>query len=266
MLTPVRKKAISDLANTISMTFFTKNLTDLEAMAIDEEIFYYFDHYEDSFDGMLIYDNEHFHIHINIDRGNTKNSKKGRFTFAHELGHYFIDEHRTNLKKGLLKPHSSIYHPNQKELIELEADYFAGCLLMPDYRFKKANVRRKFSLDTIFDLSEEFQSSILATVLRFAEIGTHPVTVVLSENNIVKWYSQSYDFPKWSFKFKVGTNVPPTTVAGEFFTRRNAKYTDVEDLDVNDWFHSIWMPRTQMHEQCYFSNSYGYVISIIWFD
>ena len=150
MLTVLRKKAINDLANSISAIFYNKDVTDLEGIAADEEIFYYFDHYENSFDGMLVYDHyERFHIHINKDRGNTKDSKKGRFTFAHELGHYFIDEHRISLIKGLLKPHTSIYQPNQRDLIEMEADYFASCLLMPDYRFRKPSNRIKFSLDTI---------------------------------------------------------------------------------------------------------------------
>ena len=100
MLTEPRKKTINNLANSISSIFCKKNLTDLEAVANDEEVHYYFDHYENSFDGMLVYDGRYFHVHINEDRGNSKQSKRGRFSFAHELGHYFIDEHRLNLKAG----------------------------------------------------------------------------------------------------------------------------------------------------------------------
>jgi Zn-dependent peptidase ImmA (M78 family) len=266
MITTLRKKVINDLANTISATFYSKNLTDLEAAASDEEIFYYYDHFENSFDGLLVYDHQRFHIHINEDRGNTKGSKRGRFSFAHELGHYFIDEHRIGLKNGLLKPHGSIHEPNQKDLIEIEADYFAGCLLMPDYRFRKRFNCIKFSLETILNLAKEFQASVLATVLRFAEIGTHSIMAVVSENNIIKWYSKSDDFPKWPFKFKVGNKLPPSTVAGEFFTRQDSKYTGIENVDPEDWFYPAWIPKTPMHEQCYYSDGYGYVISIIWFD
>lgn len=52
---------------------------------------------------------------------------------------------------------------------------------------------------------------------------------------------------------------------GEYFTKHNAKYTGIEDVDPDSWFieHES---QTQMHEQCYYSESYGYVISIIWFD
>ncbi len=266
MITTLRKKTINDLANTISANYYNKSLTDLEAAADDEEISFYYDHYENSFDGMLVYYQGQFHIHVNKDRGNARNSKRGRFSFAHELGHYFIDEHRIGLKNGLLKPHGSIHETNRREPIELEADYFAGCLLMPDYRFRKPSNRVKFSLDIVLNLSEEFQASVLATVLRFADIGTHSIMAVVSENNIVKWYVTSHDFPKWRFKFKVGGEVPVSTVAGEFFTKRDSKYTGIEDVDPEDWFYPTWIPKTMMHEQCYYSNAYGYVISIIWFD
>lgn len=266
MLTTLRKRVISNLANTVSETFYNKNHTDLQAAAADEEIACYFDHYEDSFDGMLVYYQRHFHIHLNLDRGNHPDSKRGRFSLAHELGHYFIDEHRIALKKGILLPHASLQGLNQKESIEEEADYFAACLLMPDYRFCKPSGNSKFSLDTILKLSNEFGASVVATTLRFAEIGRHPALVVFSKGNIVRWYAVNHDFPKWSFKFSVGNALPPATVAGEFFTRADAKYTSVEDLDPDSWFYPAWSAQSQMHEQCYYSDSFDYVISIIWFD
>lgn len=266
MITDQRKISLNKLAVYIAENFNYSNLTLLEQIAKSEDVFYYCDHYENIFDGMLLYDDKDFHIHINLDRGNNINSKRGRFTFAHELAHYFIDEHRIGLKSGHLAPHGSLHDFEHKDLIEEEADYFAGCLLMPDHYFRQFKAGRKFSLDTILKLSEAFQASILSTVLRFAEVGTYGITAIISENNIVKWYAQSKEFPKWAFRFKVGKTLPPLTVAGEFFMKKDAKYTGVEDVDPDDWFYSTWVPKTQMHEQCYYSESYGYVISLIWFD
>jgi Zn-dependent peptidase ImmA (M78 family) len=243
--------------------------TDLAAIANFEGLRFYHDHYEDRFDGMLLFDEKDFHIHINIDRGNGLATKRGNFTFAHELGHYFIDEHRIGLKTGVIEHHGSRHELSQKSLIEYEADYFASCLLMPEQRFRSLSGGRgkKFSLDTIANLSEAFQSSMLATVLRFAEVGTHEMTAVVSENNVVKWFAQSKDFPKWSFKFKVGQQLPPATVAGEFFSKADSKYTTIEDVDPDNWFHANDnRANRKMYEQCYYSDSYGYVISLIWFD
>jgi Zn-dependent peptidase ImmA (M78 family) len=238
----------------------------LEQIAESESIYCYYDHYENSFDGMLVYDERDFHIHINLDRGNDITTKRGRFTFAHELAHYFIDEHRLPLMTGEAAPHGSLHDFAHKDLVEIEADYFAGCLLMPDKLFRNVPTGRNFSLDTILKLSETFNTSVLSTVLRFAEVGTHEICAVVSENNTAKWFAKSKDFPNWAFRFKVGQKLPPTTVAGEFFTKQNSKYTTVEDLEPNDWFFANWGADRTMHEQCYYSDSYGYVISLLWFD
>lgn len=266
MITEERKKALSKLAVFIAEEFSSDNVTQLETIAEAEQIELHIDHYEDSFDGMLVYDDGQFHIHLNADRGNDLNSNRGRFSLAHELAHYFIDEHRIPLMTGEVAPHGSLHDFENNDIVEEEADYFAACLLMPDNFFRNVYTGKKFSLDTSIKLSKIFQTSILATVLRFAEIGRHPILAVVSKNNIVKWYAKHNDFPNWKFRFTVHKQLPPTTVAGESFTKMNAKYSGIENVDPDDWFIPAWKPNSQMHEQCYYSSSYGYVLSLIWFD
>lgn len=266
-LTAIRKKKISEFAFHLSNEFSKGNATLLSAILEFEELPCYFDNYEDFFDGMLLYDARRYHIHINIDRQNTLESKRGRFTLAHELGHYFIDEHRIGLKYGTLKPHGSKHELNHYAIIETEADYFASCLLMPEQKFRKHSGGKQFELQRIMDLSESFQSSMLAVALRFVEIGTHEVMVVVSKGGIVSWYSKSNDFPAWPFRFNVGGPLPPTTVAGEFFANKQAKYTTVEEVNADDWFYpKDSRANRRMFEQCYFLESYDYVISFIWFQ
>ena len=268
MIAEPRKKNLNKLAIYLAENFSEKNKTQLQKLADAEDLPCHLDHYEDAFDGMLCYDDTGFHVHINIDRGNEFTTKRGRFTIAHELAHFFIDEHRIGLKNGTLPPHGSRHDIDHKDLIEQEADYFASCLLMPDNLFRKfsGGPGKKFSLQTILNLSDEFQSSVLSTALKFVEIGTHSVCIVVSENNRVKWSARSYDFPKWASRFKVGQALPPTTVAGEYFTKTDAKFTGVEAVQPNDWFFAHWDADRDMYEQCYYSESYGYVISVLLFD
>ena len=278
MIQAHRKTQISKLAEYIADEFSDKNLTLLDKIAKFESVPIHYDNYEDAFDGMLLYDadNKDFHIHINIDSGNKQNSKRGRFTFAHELGHFFLDEHRLGLKYGLLEPHSSFHNINHKTLIEFEADYFASCILMPKVKFQNFSVEykrltgnRKFSFDTIIGLSNSFQTSVLSTLIRFGEVGTHEIFAVVSKDNIAKWFVKSNDFPNWNFKFKIGSSLPQTTVAGEYFTKTDSKFTGVELISVDDWFYipsNDHRANRQMYEQCYYSDSYGYVISLLWFD
>lgn len=273
-----RRTQISKLAEFVANEFSERNLTLLNEIADFEEVPVHYDNYEDAFDGMLLYDtaNSDFHIHINIDNGNTSNSKRGRFTLAHELGHFFLDEHRLGLKYGLLEPHASFHNLNQKSLIEEEANYFASCLLMPKDKFRNHSVEyrrktgnRKFSFDAIHNLSEDFQTSILSTLIRFGEVGTHEIFAVVSKNNIAKWFVKSVDFPNWKFKFKVGDAIPQSTVAGEYYAMENRKFTAIEQLSADDWFNppaEDSRADRQMYEQCYYNEKFGYVISLMWFD
>lgn len=267
MIPDQRKKKLNKISACIAEEFSVNHVTQLDRIAESENIFTYVDHYENSFDGMLVCDDDNnFHIHLNSDRGNNKESKRGRFSFAHELAHYFIDEHRIPLLTGQAAPHGSLHDFEHNDSVEEEADYFSGCLLMPDTEFRKVSLPKRFSIETIIKLSEVFQTSVLSTILRFAEVGTHGICAVISENNTAKWFTKSKDFPDWAFRFKIGQTLPPTTVAGEFYTKPDAKYTTVENVDPDDWFWAKWAPSTQMHEQCYYSHSFGYVVSLIWFD
>lgn len=278
MISLHRKTQISKLAEYLANEFSDRNLTLLNEIAKFEDVPLHFDNYENAFDGMLLYDTDRndFHIHINIDNGNRQDSKRGRFTLAHELGHFFLDEHRLGLKYGLLEPHASFHNINQKSIIEEEADYFASCLLMPRDKFrnhsgeyKRQSGNKKFSLDTLLNLSESFQTSILSTLIRFGEVGTHEIFAVISKGNIAKWFVKSTDFPNWKFKFKIGESVPLTTVAGEYYNLENRKFTSIEPLDADDWFYppvDDHRADRQMYEQCFYSDSYGFVVSLMWFD
>jgi len=143
------KSAAKRLAEYIALQYNEK-ITPLDKIVVDEELNVFYDNYEvNTFDGMTIFDNGRFYVHLNIDKGNRPNSERGRFTLAHELGHYFIDAHRIGLKNGLLEPHPSEINKKQFTTIEREADYFASCLLMPESRFIRDIGNKKFSFEVI---------------------------------------------------------------------------------------------------------------------
>src|SRR5690606_4385253 len=102
-----KNKRIKDLAEAIAMEYNNK-VTPLSSIVNDEGLEVYYDRYGlDTFDGMTLYDQGKFYIHLNTQLGNKPESPRGRFTLAHELGHYYIDSHRIGLTKGLLEPHPS---------------------------------------------------------------------------------------------------------------------------------------------------------------
>lgn len=227
--------SIKHIAESVAQEF-QELVTPLDIIIEQEELVIFYDSYGDIFDGMTIYDKSDFFIHVNTYRGNRPNTPRARFTIAHELGHYFIDSHRIGLKQGLLSPHPSINNENTHNRIEREADYFASCLLMPEERFKKLINKKKFEYTVIKSLAEYFQTSITATAIRFADIGNHPIMIVLGENGKVKWKWNSNDFP---FKYLLySEKIPDDSVMGEYFYKARQPL-GTEDVWPVDWFNYV---------------------------
>lgn len=264
-LTESQKEEIEDLAEYIADYYSPRGSIDLELIAEKKGITYSYGSYDDAFDGMLDYFDEDFHIYINIDRLGHAYTERARFTFAHELGHFFIDNHRNALIKGLTPSHPSYTGFVSQNIAEKQADYFASCLLLPKKRFKIDCYRRKFSFAIIQELSKKYQTSLTATSLRFASLGNHPIMVVYSINNTIKWYWYSNDFRFWSLRYgKI--KVPEDTAAGEYFLK-GRKYSSSEIVFADDWFNVRFDSEKEkkFYEHCIYGLNDS-VISIIWED
>ena len=261
-----RKKELSFLANEIVNQFDFEKEIDVELIG-DSFLSYYYDNYGKieegtEFEGLLIYDGKKFHIHINLDLVLFRGSKRSRFSFAHELGHYFIPEHHYLLKNNY---HPSKFNPKETNIIELEANYFAGVLLMPTHEFEKKCQGNVFSFSLVEVLSSYFNVSRLAVLRRFVEVGHYPLMIAYCKNGVLEWYDKSENFPFGAFRTKVGKSVPPNSTVGEYFRLGDyAKHTSVQKINANDWFYNDYDDKT-INEQCYYSE-YGYVISLIWPD
>lgn len=250
----------------LSKQFCDNIKTDLQAICEEENLPIIVSNYDDAFDGLLTWDGLKFHIHLNETKGNLITSNRGRFSLSHELGHFFLESHRNGIKSGAIPAHPSNQSLIHTDKIEAEADFFAGNLLMPTVRLRAFTAKRKFSLEVIKDISKSFDVSLTAALLRFAQVGTHEIMIVFSKDNIVEWSYRSDHFPKVANRIRKGEPLPPTTVAGESFLKQNAKYTSVETLDFEDWFiYKDWKPEWPLYEQCFYSDIYNYVVSVVWF-
>lgn len=258
------KSKIKKLAEFIAFQYDEK-VTPLEKIVEAEGLRVYFDNYEKgTFDGMTIYEKEKFYIHINIDNGNRIDSARGRFTLAHELGHYIIDTHRIGLMMGLLEPHHSTINQKQFYEIEREADYFASCLLMPEKRFQKDFYRKKFCFDLINSLSKEYNVSITACAFRFAQIGSHPIMIIYAESGIIKWVYNSDDFP---YKYLLNSKkISNSFVMGEYFSNTATEISKTAQIWAINCFDYVKSEdvNKKFYEHCIsYKNS---ALSIIWED
>ena len=216
----------------------------LNEIAEDEGIIVIYDDYgQNTFDGMTWYvpEQDIFYIHINTARGNKKDSRKGRFTLAHELGHYFIDHHRHALECGKMQPHIHRYNPfgrNEEWAIEREADEFSAQLLMPLALFKDDFRGRPFSGDLLQLVSDKYQVSFSACALRYMKLKLIPIMLIYAEDGMIKWQMRSDDFPFW--RLRHGTNkVPENTVIGDYFYKNDSTCcSQSEIVFASDCFHT----------------------------
>lgn len=256
--------SLDELASDISDYYFPNSQIDPIVIAEKKGITYNFGSYEDSFDGLLEQENQKFHIFINLDKLGHAYSERARLTFGHELGHYFIDDHRNALLKGLSPSHCSLTGFKSRNKAERQADFFASCLLMPKDRFSKYCDRKKFEFRIIQELAKKFGTSISATSLRFCSIGNHPIMVVYSYDKQIKWYWSSNDFPFKLLKFGKD-KLPEDTVAGEYFDI-GRKHTTTQQVFAMDWF-NIWkdsQAEKPFYEHCLMNGKH--TLSIIWED
>lgn len=117
-----------------------------------------------------------------------------RFTIAHELGHYHLPGHVQKLF-----PHEGDgnavslggHFRDRKDPLEVEADYFANELLMPERLVRPVIRRVGEGLSAISTLASEFRTSMSAAAIRYASVTGEPVAVLLSRDGVIEWTSIS---------------------------------------------------------------------------
>ena len=221
--------------------------------------------YNGCFDGLIEYRNRKFHVFLNLNGEEHLYSPRVRFSFAHELGHYIIDSHRRALKEPGMSPHGSQGIFASEIGTEREADYFAACLLMPESRIKKDIYRRRFVFALVDEISRKYQVSVTAALLRFIALGNHPLMVVCSQKNRLKWLRYSEDFPYKRLNLGANNELPECTAAAEFFVD-GTKYRNVQEVFAEDWFLLFRSSdqRRPFNEYCVYYEALNQVVSVIW--
>jgi len=112
---------------------------------------------------------------------------KVRFTVAHELGHYFREEHRNRLKGG--GPAYTCFTEFVVDpLMEQEADCFAAGLLMPSQLLAPiVNEEAEPTLDMIKQISRDFDVSLTSMMIRWVRLSDFPCAIFSLSGGSIKW-------------------------------------------------------------------------------
>ena len=187
-----RINEIEELGEFVTESYFPNSRIEPEVVADVNGISYNYGNYGDAFDGLLECLDGEFHIYGNLDRLRSPGHARSRFTFGHELGHFYIDDHRNALTAGV-GPHASFTDYQSKNPAEREADAFAAALLMPMSRFRSEAKRRSPGVGSIRELVDLFGTSFASTAIRYAKSNTHPVIVMRWTRDGCKWCWSSDD-------------------------------------------------------------------------
>ncbi len=164
---PERYEELAELAESIAEENFTNGKTNLELILNKKEIKLVKGNYEKYFIGTLYHKSKEFTVFLNMDMLEEHKVPRIRFTIAHELGHYFIDEHRNLLKSGTSLSFNASHNC---DLNEKEANHFASFLLMPTQRFLTNAFEMEQGLPGILHLASQFESSIESTSIHYMKL------------------------------------------------------------------------------------------------
>ena len=237
-----RLSDIESLAESIAESYFPHEKVEPLDILPHKNITHSFGNYGNSFDGLLEYRNQRFHIYTNADRLKHIGDTRARFTLGHELGHFFIDEHRRSLINGVAA-HPSVVDFQSNNEAEREADNFAAFLLMPKGRFCSEAKRKPTSANAIYGLSKKFGTSLTSTAIRFIKTTEKPVLVMLWTHMGRQWGWASKSFETLA-RSKCVSNVielPEGCLTEEALTVKHFNSNQPRATTVNSWFPYVGM-------------------------
>lgn len=183
-----------------------------------------------------------------------------RFAVAHELGHWSLHEKASQLVSCTSDDMVAKYKGSP---LELEANYFAAELLMPQQLFSAAIKNQRPTAQLVNDLADTFRTSRTATAIRIADVSTDYFAVVSSEKGIIKWW-QASDELREKIWIEPGAPVPRYSIAAQFF-RDEALPGKPEKVDLAPWLsENRGLDDEYIFEDIITMPQYGQVLSLLW--
>lgn len=184
---------------------------------------------------------------------------KKRFIMAHELGHFEL--HQTKfITVSCLDSDFSEWGKNKP--LEVEANYFAAELLMPEHIFKGKTNGKALSKSLIESLSKEFQTSLTATSIRFVTLRSE-YALVCSEKSVIKWFVIGEEFP---YNLNVRGKLHPNSIAYDFL-KGHSLPNKFLPVTVDAWIDDYkFNTNDKVMEMAIALPSYSQVLSFIYVD
>lgn len=180
------------------------------------------------------------------------------FTLAHELGHYLLHRHLSSSgmqcsNRAMLDWRSTL------GAIEAEANTFASFLLMPldDLR---AQIRgQAISLDLMRRLSDRYEVSITAAILKWLSITDQRAMIVIGKEGFIDWAWSSEPLIKSGIYYRARQEVVPLP------ERSIAARPNLWPDDNADVSHprGVWLGNEDVREMTIFAHRSAMTVSLL---
>lgn len=238
-----RYREIRDFAEFLWGEYSESGQLDPFRLLHAREITHTFSDYENAFDGLLEYRDARFHVYLNKNRLRSIENPRCRFTVSHELGHFFLDEHRNGLISGRIKSHGSFTgFQRTNVVIEVEADHFASHILMPADVFGQRASKFTSGMDAIESVAKSFGTSRTACAVRFVKQEIQPSAVFKwKKNGSLEWKLLSEDFFRRGFRKSIEArqSLAPDSPTSQMLSPTVPSGIVKSGTTANAWFPSI---------------------------
>ena len=237
---------------------------NLDLIAREERIELIEGDFPEDFHGQIEYLKEFGKFAIYHPRLATARSRgRVRFSICHELGHYFIDEHRRALVAGMTHQSDGF---RTKFAVEQQADRFASALLIPQRTIeRRLGKERIMTLARILQLARDCDASAQAATFRYVNLAEEPCVAVVARGREVLYSFHSSEAKARGFTF-LGNRIVPYQSA----VVRAAERADGEIVDgkasTHDWFSLRDYSVDLWEEAVCFANSNVVLCLLSWQD
>jgi len=115
-----------------------------------------------------------------------------KFTIAHEIGHYVLPHHGSS--ENVCSSRDVESWDRRLSDQEIEANVFAGELLIPERLVDPAIKRERPAMSIIREISTKFETSLTAAAYRAMYLTPFRAAIVWSTDGVVRWFKASEEF------------------------------------------------------------------------
>lgn len=166
-----------------------------------------------------------------------------RFSVGHELGHWHYHHGESLLCRAIDITDQKINRVSGQERV---ANVYAADLLLPGYIFQPiANQYSRITIEAVEELANLFNTSLTATAIRLAEVGSDMILLICYGRNGRKWFVRGPDVPeRWFPPEEIGTYSSALEI---LFGKKRKSSPDLVDASI--WFDWQGAGQVKLYEQ-----------------